>query len=275
MAKKGRLLITRHPRDRECFTEQVRRPEHVAVVADLWKEALGYSKQPAQIRIPGLAPNIEEHGSAGIGRVGRMNSASSQSPEQKAIDGSKGQLAALGPAARARDVVENPRNLGRGKIRIENQSGMRPNQLFCAGGLQPIAFVCRSPILPYDGAVNGFAGCPVPDNGRFALVGNPDCRNAARTAPAKRLPGDGEGVLPDLSGVMLNPAPRRIMLLMLALRLADDSGLAVKQDRTRRARALIDCQDMVGQSHGPTIGLGGLPWKGFSAELGLLKRLYS
>ena len=65
----------------------------------------------------------------------------------------------------------------------------------------------------------------------------------SRCRPAS-LANDGQHVLPDFFGIVLDPARLRIDLPMLARRLVDDRARRVEQHRLGRRRALIDGQDM-------------------------------
>ena len=85
--------------------------------------ALGNAEEPEQFRVPLALHNVVEQGARGVGHVGHVLVAAGQVPDEPAIDGAKGQLAALGARPRARHVVQNPLHLGRGKIRIEHQAG--------------------------------------------------------------------------------------------------------------------------------------------------------
>ena len=74
-----------------------------------------------------------------------------QAPDQPAVDGAEGQLAALGPLARAGHVVEQPVDLGRREVRIEHQAGpfARPGPR--AAAAQRGAALGGAPVLPDDG----------------------------------------------------------------------------------------------------------------------------
>ena len=51
-----------------------------------------------------------------------MHLAAGEPPQQKAVDGAEGQLAAFGSGPRAGDLIEQPRDLGAGEVGIEQQT---------------------------------------------------------------------------------------------------------------------------------------------------------
>ena len=59
----------------------------------------------------------------GVGGVGDVHAAAGQPPDQQAVDGAEGELAALGASRAPGDVVEQPGDLGGGEIGIEQQPG--------------------------------------------------------------------------------------------------------------------------------------------------------
>lgn len=63
-------------------------------------------------------------------------------------------------------------------------------------------------VLPHDGVVNRLAGGLVPHHRRFALVGDADGGDVmpGQVRLGQRGADDLAGVVPDLGGVMLNPA---------------------------------------------------------------------
>ena len=100
--------------------------------------------------------------------------------QQPAVDGAEGQLAALGARARARNLVEQPGELGAGEVRVEQQAGAPRDLGFVAGGAQLLAGCGGAPVLPDDGRRHGFAGGAIPEHRGFALIGDADRGEVAR-----------------------------------------------------------------------------------------------
>ena len=138
--------------------------------------------------------DVVEQGARGVGGVGGVHPAAGEAPEQEGVDGAEGELAGLGQRARALDVVEQPGDLGGREIGIEQQPGLGRDHRLVARLLQRAADVGRAPVLPDDGAVDGLARAPVPDEAGLALVGDADGGDVARPrarrrrAPAGRSP---------------------------------------------------------------------------------------
>ena len=108
--------------------------------------------------------------------------AAGQAPEQEAVDGAEGELAALGGGARARRVVEQPGDLGGGEIGVDDEAGRRRDRGSCALGLQPRATLGGAPVLPDDRVGDRLAGLALPDDRGLALVGDADRRQILRFA---------------------------------------------------------------------------------------------
>src|SRR5207253_10208366 len=100
----------------------------------------------------------------------------------------------------------------------------------------------RAPVLPDDRAVHGPAGCAVPEQGRLALVRDPDRREVARGDPRV---DEGRGrrlldALPDLLRVVLDPAGPGEVLRKLRVAAAADGELRVDDEAGRARGALVD-----------------------------------
>lgn len=109
LADQGGMLVARHARDRNRLIENTGRGDAIqkAVVVNLGKKSLGYIEHFQKIAVPTLAVDVVEHGSRGVGCVGRMHRAPGQVPEQETVDGAEGKFAAFGARPRARNVIEN------------------------------------------------------------------------------------------------------------------------------------------------------------------------
>ena len=134
-----------------------------------------------------------------------------QLPDEPGVHGAERQLAGVGARARARHVVENPADLARGKIGVDEQAGLRLNRVAGAVGLQPLAVVGGAAVLPDDGVVHRLAGLAVPDDRRLALVGDADGGDVLRpdVRAAERLDRDADLRRPDFLRVVLDPAGPR------------------------------------------------------------------
>ncbi len=175
-----------------------------------------------------------------------MALAPGQPPDQEAVDRTEGQFARFGPRSRARDILEQPLDLGAGKIGVQQQAGLFGDQRLMPLGLEPGAMGRRAPVLPDDGIVDRLAALAVPDQRRLTLVGNADGGHVASLDAGLgqgRLDGP-DHALPDFLWVMLHPAVLRKDLREFLLAAAHNGAVLIEHDRPARGRALINRQNI-------------------------------
>ena len=162
--------------------------------------------------------------------------------QQPAVHGSEGQLTTLGTRTRARQPVEQPGELGRREIRIEQQPAARRDLRLVAGCAQRLADIGGSPVLPDDGGRHGHPGCAIPQHRGFALVADAHRRDIARREPrsAQRFDHGAALRIPDLERVVFNPPGLWKVLTEFALRLRDDLATRVEDQRARTGGALVE-----------------------------------
>ena len=165
-----------------------------------------------------------------------------QPPEQEAVDRPERQFAPVGAGTDTIDIVQDPFEFRPREIRIEDQPSALTDQRLVAVSLQFRTQLGSTAILPDDRVVDGFSGLAVPDNHRLALVGDADRRDLAAVGVGC-LFQRGDGIAPDILGIMLDPAGLRVMLREFAShRLARDA-VGAERHAPSRSRALVDCQD--------------------------------
>ncbi len=213
---------------------------------DLGKNSPRNGEEPAQLGVPQAGAEVHEHRARGVAHVGDVPTASGQLPDQPGVDCPGGEPARRGFLPRAGNVVEQPPELGSREVRIENETGLPPDDALAAGGAHPIHRGGRSPVLPDDRAMHGPAGFPVPENDRLALVRDADRGERVRpqTGALQGLPRRAEGRLPDLLGVVLDPAGLREVRCDLLLRGAELSPALVEDDRARARSPLIESENV-------------------------------
>jgi hypothetical protein len=219
--------------------------EVVGRIAHLGQQRARDVEQRQQLVVPVLLDDVEQQGPAGVGGVGGMDAPARQTPDEPAIDGTEGELAFLGARLGAVDVVEQPAQLGRGEVRIQQEPAALRDQRLVAGGLELAAILGRAPILPDDGVVDRLARAAIPDKRRLALVGDAEGDGPAAVALGllQRLPGDGDGGLPQVLGVVLDPAATGLVLTKLLLRRPDGTPCQVVNDGPGAGGALVDGED--------------------------------
>ena len=228
-------------------------PKFGGAVLDLGQHRAWDPEEGEKLLVPRARMDIEQQRSRSIGGVGDVNLAVGQAPDEKAVDGAEGEVAAIGVGAGARNIVENPGDLRRREIGVEQQAGA-PGHERLASALPEFGAKRRgAAILPDDRIVDRPAGRPAPDQRRLALVGDPEPGEGARfdAGPGERLPRCRERGSPQRFRIMLDPASLRKDLRELLLRHGDERGVRPKDDRARRGRALVDDENMPGHGSHP------------------------
>ncbi len=216
--------------------------EERARAHDARQHFAGNAEQRQQFRVPIAAMDVEEQGARSVGDVGDVQLPARKVPHQPAVHRAEGEFAALCPFARTRNLIEQPGQLGRRKIRVDHQAGFFPHKRFGAVGLQFCAGVRRAPVLPDDGRVHGLPRSAFPQQGRLALVGDAEGGDVVRlqAGPGEGFPRHGQLVAPDVQGVMLDPAGLGIVLAQLLLRLGANAAIAVEDDGAGTGGALVE-----------------------------------
>ena len=135
-----------------------------------------------------------------------------------------------------------------GEVGVDRQPGPLPHQRLLPRRPQLVAALGGAAVLPDQGAVDRLAARRVPGDHGLALVGDPDPVELGALDPGvgDRLGGDPPRHLPDLGGVVLDPARPREVLLELRVGAAGDPPLAVEDEAGRAGGPLVDREDHVG-----------------------------
>ena len=186
---------------------------------------------------------VEKQRAGGVARVGEVERAAGQLPQQPGVNRAEGQFAALRPLPGARHMVQQPADLAAGEVGVNDQARLARDQVAVAGALEIVAEPGRPAVLPDDGVMDGLAGPAVPDDRRLALIGDADGGDVSgpQSGAGQRRPGDFELAGPNLQRVMLDPAGLGKVLGKLLLGAGADCPRVIKQDRARTRRALIQC----------------------------------
>ncbi len=213
-------------------------------ILDLRQHRARHPQQFQEVVVPLPGVDIEQQRARGVGGVGGVDLAAGQPPQQVAIDGAEQQLATFGAGARIGHVIEQPRDFGAGKIRIDDQAGFGRDIRLVAVGLELRAGVGGAAVLPDDGAVDGLSRGAVPHHGGLALVGDADGGDipGGDARPLQRVAAGGDGGDPDVLGFVLDPARGREVLRKFQLRRGGDGNVLAKHDGARRGGALVDGQ---------------------------------
>src|SRR5262249_41205939 len=142
-----------------------------------------------------------------VGDVGCVEAAAGELPEEPAVDGAEYETVA--PV-----LAQKPLELRRGEVRVGDESGALAEER----DVELAAALGRPPVLPHDRARDRCAGATVPEDGRLALVRDRDRVDAVEPGGAR----GGDHALPDLLGVVLDPAGSREVLRQLRVAAAND-----------------------------------------------------
>ncbi len=248
LAEQGGVLVARDAGQRDRRGEQrgMGHPVDLGRGPHLGQQGARNREFGQQFLIPDTRVNVEQHRARRVGHVGDVERPARQVPDEPTVDGAERELARLGARTHALDVVEDPADLGGREVGVDRQAGPRAYLRREAALLEFVAQARAAPVLPDDRVVDRLAALAVPDHGRFALVGDADRGDLARTeaGPRDRLGRDACLRRPDLARVMLDPARVRIDLAEFLLGTGDHRTVRVEDNRARTRGALVEREDM-------------------------------
>ena len=161
-----------------------------------------------------------------------MRLAAGELPYQPAVNRAEEQLALLRFCARPFDMVENPFDLGAGKIRVNQKTRFFLELIHETLAFQILAYLGCLPRLPYDGVIHRAACRLVPHHGCLALICDADCRYVAcdELCLFQSFLHHLHHRAPNFLGVVLHPARLGEMLRELLLRHAHDMRVVIEDD---------------------------------------------
>ena len=215
-----------------------RRAEHMARRMHLRQHAARNIEIIQQLVVPVQRVDIEEHRARCVGVVRRVDAALCQLPEDPRIHRAKHQLARFGAAAVRIDAVEDPGQLRRRKISVDDQPRFFEDLLLPGAALDLLAEIRRAAALPDDRIIHRTPRCALPDDRRLALVGDADRLHIVGMDALQRqqLLQHAKGRRPQLHRILFDPARLRIILTDLLLPHPSDALAVVESDRPRARR---------------------------------------
>ncbi|CAH0158989.1 hypothetical protein SRABI128_00739 [Microbacterium sp. Bi128] len=267
LAVQARLLVAedRQDRHRPVLGAGEDPRSHVAEPRvggdDLGEQADRDVQDAAELVVP-LRPGERHQARAGRGPgLGPVGGAPGEVPQQPRLGSADGQLAALGALPGARDVPQEPRDLGRREEGVVAHPGAGP-ELVVQTARRPLPDDVVGLLRhPHDGVVDGGAGAAVPHHDRLAVGGHPHRAHLGPVHPgARERPQDrGARRVPQVERIELDPALVREDRVDLRRRLSDDGALRVDEHGARAAGALVQGQDVTrGGRHGRSVRPAGL-----------------
>src|SRR6516225_11461446 len=185
--------------------------------------------------------DIKQQRARGIRDVSRMSAAAGQLPDQPSVDGAAGQFAAFRPLPCARNVFQEPGDLGAREISVRLEPRLLAQCLVKAVPSDLVASRRRTTALPDDGAVQRVACFSVPQYDGFTLVGNADgCYVlGARAGLSQGLLPNAQLRTPDFLWIVFHPARLWVILLEFLAGARANAAVVVKQDSAGTGRALV------------------------------------
>src|SRR5207247_5514015 len=156
---------------------------------------------------------------ARVRAVRNVSPPAAEPPHQRRVDRSAEQLAAFGAGLRAGNLVEDPADLRRREVRVDDEPGALAHERLETARTELLADGRARPALPDDRRVDRAARRALPDDGRLALVRDADRGDVARIDAGRRerLTSDRHGRGDDLVPVVLDVSAGGVELCALAV----------------------------------------------------------
>ena len=241
LPEQRRLLVAGDAGDRHLHSIQGGVRAHARRRYDAWKHRPRNVEQREQLVVPFARVDVEQQRAARVRRVGDVDAARGQVPDEPAVDRAEGELAAARAIAGARHVVEQPGELGSREIGVQHEARALADLDRMPGRAQGVAAIGGAPILPDDRIGDRPAGGAIPQHGCLALI-----RDAERGDVGDAKAGGRDRIVqharlrrPDFRGVVLDPARLRVDLTKFLLGGAARRPGSIEHDRPRAGRALV------------------------------------
>ena len=176
-----------------------------------------------------------------------MDLAAGELPDEPGVYGAEEELPGICPLSGAGDLVQQPLDLGAGKIGVRHKAGFHPDLVPIALLYQPLDDIRGPAALPDDGVGDGLSRLFIPDHGGLPLVRNADGRDIQRRDAQLRhgRAGDLQRRVPDLQRVVLHPARLGVYLPEFLLGGRTDISRPVKKNAAGAGRSLVKGHDIV------------------------------
>ena len=181
---------------------------HPARRLDLGQQRARNLQIGQDVVVPVAPVDVVEQGAAGVARIGAVQRAAAQIPQQPRIDRPEGEFARFGPGADARHVIQQPRDFRAGEIGIRDQPGFRADRPVEPVRADHVAHRRGAAALPHDRVMDRLARLAIPEQRGFALVGDADRRHVRRADLLLIQHRAGHVALraPDVMRIVFHPA---------------------------------------------------------------------
>jgi hypothetical protein len=244
LAEERGLLVACDAGHREAPRQSVasRRRRRSARGNDARKHGPRHVEQRQQLVIPVERVDVEKQRARRIRDIRHVGAPAGKMPDEPGIDGAERELAAFGALASAGDVVEQPRELRAREVGVQQEARALSEKRFVAGLSQSVTSGRGASVLPNDRVGDRAPRGPLPQHGRFALVGDADRADILRGKPgsAERPGGDVALGMPDFQRVVLHPARLRVDLAEFLLGASEDPPVPAEGDGAGARGPLVE-----------------------------------
>ncbi len=120
LAEERRLLVAGHPRHGDSVAQQGRVADDAGGGTYFRQQRGRHAQRVQQLRVPAAVEDVVHQAAGGVGVVRGVDAG--QAIYEPRVDGAEHELAALGPLAGARDVIQKPLDLGAGEVGVEQEA---------------------------------------------------------------------------------------------------------------------------------------------------------
>ena len=253
LSEESALLVACCTGDRNLHLKQlgVSRTVNTARRLNLRQHRLRNAQHRQNFFIPLQRVNIEHQGTRCVGIIRYVYLASGQLPDNPAVNRAEQQLACFCLLLRLRHILQNPMQLGAGKICVQHKAGLFTEHICVAADFQQVAILRSTAALPNNRLADRAACFLIPNHSRLTLIRDADAGNIRRSDVelAHRLIHQANLRRPDFLSIMLNPAGLRIILRKLLLRYTADFALLIKKNAAAARSAQVQSHNIFVSSH--------------------------
>src|SRR5262245_21643515 len=227
----------------------LRRAEIVLRIAHLRQHGARHAEPADELTVPFSRSNVVEHGAGGVGRIRRMQPGARHFEQEKAVNCSEADFTRARPRLETRHMLQEPGELGRGEIGIDHESRRLGDMIAPSLAQELAAKPGGAAVLPNDRVGERPRARALPYHARLALIGDADGGDTRGIDAAERCAAHLQNGPPDLLGVVLDLARRRVDLRKRGLRARAYAPFLVEQDRAGARRPLVDGEDETLPAH--------------------------
>ena len=208
LTEQGGLLVAGDTAHRKAHTEEyggIGHSDPAGARVDLCEDRFGNAEPRAEIVVEPAAREVVEQRPARVAGIRCDDPAPGEPCDEPGVYRPGADLSSRRSSGEFPVLSQQPFQLGRGEVRVEQQPGPSPDLGLLAAGPVLRADPRAPPALPHDGGRERLEGAAIEDHERLALVGEPDRNGRCRGLAQHRIAGFDHR-LPELRRILLDPA---------------------------------------------------------------------